>query len=319
MTTVLVTGGAGFIGSNLVEDLVSQDYNVRVLDNFETGKIEKLSGLENKIELIKGDIRDVELVKKAIKGVDYISHQAALPSMLKSIEEPIPTTEVNILGTLNILLAARDSGVQRIVYASSSSVYAGIDELPKRESMKMIPTSPYGLTKIANEHYFKIFHDIYGLKSVGLRYFNVFGPKQDPKSEYAAVIPKFINLMLNDKRPPIYGDGKQTRDFTFVKDVTMINIISFKAKKADGNAYNIAEGKQTSINDLVKRINEILDKNIKPVYQDPRPGDPKYSEADISKAVKNLGYKPKYGFGEGLKLTVKWFSKRRGNGIEGKC
>lgn len=311
MTTVLVTGGAGFIGSSLVEDLISQDYNVRVLDNFDTGRMENLSGLENRIELIKGDIRDMELVKNAVKGVDYISHQAALPSMLKSIEEPIPTTEVNILGTLNILLAARDSGVQRIVYASSSSVYAGIDGLPKRESMKMIPTSPYGLTKIANEHYFKVFHDIYGLKSVGLRYFNVFGPKQDPKSDYAAVIPKFINLMMSDKRPPIYGDGEQTRDFTFVKDAAMVNIISFKAKGSNGNAYNIAGGKQTSVNDLVKKINEILGKDIKPVYEKTRPGDPKYSEADISEAMKNLGYKPKYSFDEGLKLTVDWYLKRR--------
>ncbi|UCD07054.1 MAG: SDR family oxidoreductase [Candidatus Aenigmatarchaeota archaeon] len=311
MTTILVTGGAGFIGSNLVEDLVSQGYNIKVLDNFETGKRENLSGLENKIELVKGDIRDMRLVKNAVKGVDYISHQAALPSMIKSIEEPIPTTEVNILGTLNILLAARDSGVQRIVYASSSSVYAGVDELPKRESMNMVPTSPYGLTKVANEHYFKIFHDIYGLKSVGLRYFNIFGPKQDPKSEYAAVIPKFINLMLNYKEPPIYGDGKQTRDFSYVKDAAIANIISLKAKRADGYAYNIAGGKQTSINDLVRKINEMLGKNIKPIYENPKPGDPKYSEADISEAVKNLGYKPKYGFGEGLKLTVEWFSKRR--------
>ncbi len=311
MTTILVTGGAGFIGSNLVEDLISQDYNVRVLDNFETGKRENLSGLENKIELIKGDIRDLEVMKKAVKGADYISHQAALPSMLKSIEEPIPTTEVNMMGTLNVILAAKDSSVKRIVYASSSSVYAGVDELPKRESMKMIPTSPYGLTKIANEHYFKVFYDIYGLKSVGLRYFNVFGPRQDQKSDYAAVIPKFINLMMSDKKPPIYGDGEQTRDFTFVKDAAMSNIISFKTKKSNGDAYNIASGKQTSVNDLVKKINEILGKNIKPVYENPRPGDPKYSEADISKAKKALGYKPKYSFDEGLKLTVDWYLKRR--------
>lgn len=311
MTTVLVTGGAGFIGSNLVEDLVSQDYNVKVLDNFETGKKENLSGLDKKIELIKGDIRELEAVKKAVKGVDYISHQAALPSMLKSIEEPIPTTEVNMLGTLNVILAARDSSVKRIVYASSSSVYAGIDELPKRESMKMIPTSPYGLTKIANEHYFKIFHDIYGMKSVGFRYFNVFGPRQDKKSDYAAVIPKFINLMINGKKPPIYGDGEQTRDFTFVKDAVMANIISFRAKKANGDAYNIASGKQTSVNDLVKMINRILGKDIKPDYEKPRPGDPKYSEADISEAMKNIGYRPNYSFDEALKLTVDWYLKGR--------
>jgi len=311
MTTVLVTGGAGFIGSSLVEDLIRQDYNVRVLDNFATGKMENLLGFGKKIELVKGDIRDLETVKKAVKGVDYISHLAALSSVSGSIEEPVPTAEVNILGTLNILLAARDSGVQRMVYASSASVYAGIDGIPKRESMEMVSISPYGLTKIANEQYFKLFYKLYGLKSVGLRYFNVFGPKQNPKSEYSAAIPKFINLMLSDKRPPIYGDGKQTRDFVFVKDAAMANIISFKTKRANGDAFNIASGKQISINDLVKRINEILGKNIKPVYEDPKPGDPRYSEADISEAVKNLGYKPKYSFGEGLKLTVDWFLGRR--------
>jgi len=309
MTTVLVTGGAGFIGSSLVEDLIRQDYNVRVLDNFATGKMENLLGFGKKIELVKGDIRDLETVKKAVKGVDYISHLAALSSVSGSIEEPVPTAEVNILGTLNILLAARDSGVQRMVYASSASVYAGIDGIPKRESMEMVSISPYGLTKIANEQYFKLFYKLYGLKSVGLRYFNVFGPKQNPKSEYSAAIPKFINLMLSDKRPPIYGDGKQTRDFVFVKDAAMANIISFKTKRANGDAFNIASGKQISINDLVKRINEILGKNIKPVYEDPKPGDPRYSEADISEAKRVLGYEPRYSFDEGLKLTVKWFKE----------
>jgi len=313
MTTVLVTGGAGFIGSNLVEDLIRQDYNVRILDNFVTGNIENLLGLENKIELIKGDIRDLKIVKKAVKGVDYISHQAALSSVTGSIEEPIPTAEVNILGTLNVLLAARDFGVQRIVYASSASVYGEVpeSELPVKEDRKLNPISPYASAKLQGEEWCKMFEDVYGLKSVGLRYFNVFGPKQNPKSEYSAVIPKFINLMLGDKRPPIYGDGKQTRDFIFVKDAVMANIISFKAKRANGDAFNIASGKQISINDLVEKINEILGKNIKPVYEDPKPGDPKYSEADISEVVKNLGYKPKYSFDEGLKLTVGWFLGRR--------
>jgi len=313
MTTVLVTGGAGFIGSNLVEDLIRQDYNVRILDNFVTGNIENLLGLENKIELIKGDIRDLKIVKKAVKGVDYISHQAALSSVTGSIEEPIPTAEVNILGTLNVLLAARDFGVQRIVYASSASVYGEVpeSELPVKEDRKLNPISPYASAKLQGEEWCKMFEDVYGLKSVGLRYFNVFGPKQNPKSEYSAVIPKFINLMLGDKRPPIYGDGKQTRDFIFVKDAVIANIISFKVKRANGDAFNIASGKQISINDLVEKINEILGKNIKPVYEDPKPGDPKYSEADISEVVKNLGYKPKYSFDEGLKLTVGWFLGRR--------
>jgi UDP-glucose 4-epimerase len=311
MTTVLVTGGAGFIGSNIVEDLVSQDYNVKIIDNFSTSKNDNISEFGDRIELIKGSITDMEAVKRAVKDVDYISHQAALPSVTRSVENPVFSAEVNILGTLNVLAAAKDSGVERIVYASSSSVYAGVEGLPKKESMDTVAISPYGLTKIANEQYFRMFYDIYGLKSIGLRYFNVFGPRQTPESEYAAVIPKFITLMLNDKIPIIYGDGKQTRDFTYVKDVTTANIVSFKAKKSDGKAFNIATGKQTSINDLFMKINEILGKDIKPAYKEPRTGDPKHSLADISEANKALGYKPKYAFDEGLKLTINWFKERK--------
>ncbi|MFC2143819.1 SDR family oxidoreductase [Candidatus Aenigmatarchaeota archaeon] len=311
MTTVLVTGGAGFIGSNIVEDLISQGYNVKILDDFSTGNDQNISKFIDKIELVKGSITDMEVVKKAVKDVDYISHQAALPSVTRSVEEPVPSAEVNIIGTLNLLVAARDSGVKRIVYASSSSIYAGVEGLPKKESMETIAISPYGLTKIANEQYFRMFHDIYGFESVGLRYFNVFGPRQNPKSEYAAAIPKFISMILDDKSPPVYGDGKQTRDFTFVKDAAMSNIISFKVKNANGSAFNIATGKQTSVNDLITKINEILGKQIKTVHEDPRPGDPKHSLADISQASKFLGYKPKHDLESGLKITIDWFKERK--------
>ena len=311
MTTVLVTGGAGFIGSNIVEDLISQDYNVKILDDFSTGNDQNISEFRDKVELIKGSIIDVEAVKKAVKNVDYISHQAALPSVTRSVEEPVPSAEVNIIGTLNLLVAARDSGAERIVYASSSSIYAGVKGLPKKESMETIAISPYGLTKIANEQYFRMFHDIYGFESVGLRYFNVFGPRQNPRSEYAAAIPKFIKMILDGERPPVYGDGKQTRDFTYVKDASMANIISFKTKNANGNAFNIATSKHTSVNDLIGKINEILGKQIKPVYQDPRPGDPKHSLADITQANKILGYNPKYDLEGGLKITIDWFKRRK--------
>lgn len=311
MTTVLVTGGAGFIGANLVEDLISQDYNVKVLDDFTTGKKENLAEFEHNIDVIRGDTRNLEMVKEAVKGVDYISHQAALPSVTRSIENPIDSADVNIMGTLNVLVAARDSNVNKMTYASSSSIYAGVEGLPKKESMNMVAISPYGLTKIANEECFRMFYEIYGLKSVGLRYFNVFGPKQSPESEYAAAIPKFITLMLNDKNPPIYGDGKQTRDFTFVKNVTKANIISFTSKADDGKAFNVAMGESISVNDLVSKINEILGKDIKPLYKDPRPGDPKHSLADITKAKRILGYKPNYSFEEGLKITIDWFNRKR--------
>ncbi len=304
---ILVTGGAGFIGSNLVEELLKQGYNVRVIDNMDTGKESNLEGLN--IDFVRCDIRDFDAVKNAMKDVEQIYHQAALGSVPRSIKDPLSSTEVNIIGTLNVIKAAQESGVEKIVYASSSSVYAGVDELPKREDMKLIPTSIYGATKIANEHYFKVFYNIYGLKSVGLRYFNVFGPKQNPESEYAAVIPKFIRMIINNERPTIYGDGEQTRDFTFVKDVVNANILAMNSARCDGFAYNIAGGKQISINSLVRMINEIMGKDIEAEYFEPRPGDPKHSLADISRAKEDLGFEPKYSFEDGLKLTIKWMNR----------
>jgi UDP-glucose 4-epimerase len=303
---IVVTGGAGFIGSNLVIKLVEEGYDVTVFDNFATGKLENLKTVKNKIKLIKGDVRDFGIVKRALKGSDFVFHQAALPSVVRSVKDPITTNEVNVKGTLNILLAARDCGVKRVIYASSSSVY-GESESPKKEDMLTAPISPYAVAKLAGELYCKAFYNIYGLETIALRYFNVYGPRQDPSSEYAAVIPKFINLMLKDRQPIIYGDGNQTRDFTFVDDVVEANILAMKAKKGIGETFNIAYGKQTSINKLVEILNKILAKRIKAAYSGQRKGDIRHSLADISKARTVLGYRPKYDIESGLKRTIEWY------------
>ncbi len=305
MSRVLVTGGAGFIGSNLCRELLRRGYEVVVVDNFLTGKRENLQGIEAEIELYEGDIRDLNFVKKAVKGVDYISHQAALPSVPRSIQDPITTNEINVGGTLNVLTAARDENVERVVYASSSSIY-GLNPLPQREDMKPMPLSPYAVSKVTGEYYAKVFYEVYGLETVGLRYFNVFGPRQDPNSQYAAVIPKFLKLMINDKAPEIYGDGKQSRDFTYIKNVVEANILALEKKNIAGEIFNIACGRSTSLNELVEIMNKILGKDIKPVYGEPRKGDIRHSLADISKAEKLLGYKVKYSLEDGLRETAKW-------------
>lgn len=307
MTKILITGGTGFIGSNIATELVNQGYNVSVLDNLSTGNVSNISGLN--IEFLKGDIRDFEFVKKSVKDVDYILHQAALPSVFRSIKDPLTVNDVNTKGTLNILVVARDNNVKRVVYASSSSVYGDTPILPKKEDMIPKPLSPYAVSKLVGEYYCKVFYNVYGLETVSLRYFNVFGPRQNPKSEYAAVIPKFINFMLENKSPVIYGDGTQTRDFTFVKNVVEANILALKAKNAAGNVLNIACENSTSVNELVDKINELLDRDISPDYTKLRLGDIKNSLADISLAKKILGYEPKYSFEEGLKETINWFKR----------
>ena len=306
MSMVLVTGGTGFIGSNIVEDLLNEGYDVRILDNFHSGYERNVSEFHNKIEIVKGDIRNYELVKKSLKDVDYVSHQAALISVTDSVKNPVPISEVNVLGTLNLLAASRDSGVRKIVYASSSAVYGNSREIPFKESVRSEPISPYGLTKLSNEQYFQMFHELYGLESVGLRYFNVFGPRQSPDSQYSAVIPKFINKMMNNERPTVYGDGNQTRDFIYVKDVSRININSFDSRITGGEVFNIGYGKGISINYLVNEINNILGKDIKPIYEESRPGDPISSVADISNAIKYLNFKPTFDIIEGLKHTIEW-------------
>jgi len=303
----LVTGGAGFIGSNISGELVKRGEKVRILDNFSTGKRENIAKFKSGIELIEGDLRELEIVERAMVGVDFVLHQGALPSVERSIEDPLTTNRINILGTLNVLLAALRLGVERVVYASSSSVYGDTPTLPKKEGMKPTPQSPYAVTKLVGEEYCRIYYSIYGLETVCLRYFNVFGPRQDPGSQYAAVIPKFITLMLRGKSPPIYGDGEQSRDFTFIDNVVEANLQACTAKGAAGKVFNIACGKNVTINELVHRLNRILQTKTEPAYQSPRKGDVKYSLADISQARKILQYSPAIGFDEGLVKTVQWF------------
>jgi len=323
----LVTGGAGFIGSNISEELVRRAEKVRILDNFSTGKIENIAEFKDDVELIEGDLRHLETVERAVAGVDFVIHEGALPSVERSVKEPLTTNAVNILGTLNVLSAALRLGVKRVVYASSSSVYGDIparltvgqalavararhgQALPKKEGMKPDPQSPYGVSKLIGEEYCRIYSSVYGLETVCLRYFNVFGPRQDPNSQYAAVIPKFISLMLKGKRPPIYGDGEQSRDFTFIDNVVEASLEACKVKET-GGVFNIACGERVTINELVRRINGILGTRIKPTYESSKKGDIRHSQADISRAREVLRYSPRVGFELGLERTVHWFENR---------
>jgi len=302
----LVTGGAGFIGSNIVKELLRRKERVRVLDNFATGKRENLIELMDNpnFELIEGDLRSFHIVRNAVKGVDYILHQGALPSVPRSINDPITTNDVNILGTLNILEAAKEFGVKRVVYASSSSVYGNSPSLPKVESMPVQPLSPYALSKYAGERYCQIYYKIFGLETVVLRYFNVFGPNQDPTSQYSAVIPKFIKLMKENKPPIIYGDGTQSRDFTYVANVVEANFLACNAHNSAGEVFNIACGKRYTLLQLVDTINRILGKNIEPVFEKERIGDVKHSLAGVEKAKRILGFSVNCRFEEGLEKLV---------------
>lgn len=310
METVLITGGAGFIGSNLAIELVNKGYSVKILDNLMTGKISNIEPILKNITFIKGDIRNLDLLKEAINDVDYIIHEAAQPSLAKSLADPVLTNEINIDGTLNVLLAAKNSKVKRVVYASSAAVYGDIAKLPIVETSELKPISPYAATKLAAENYCLVFARVFDLKTVCLRYFNVFGPNQDIKSEYATVIPKFINTMLRNQQPTIFGDGKQTRDFVYVKNVVEASILAMEKKKAVGEVFNIASGRKTNLNELVEKINEILDKNIEPTYTKPRQGDIKHSVADIKKAEKLLGYKVKCSLDKGLSESIEFFRNK---------
>ena len=311
MTTFLVTGGAGFIGSNLVHALVKRGERVRVLDNFSTGKRRNLRPILNNMELLEGDLLDYEMVKKAVQGVDYILHEAALPSVPRSIRDPLSTHEVNITGTLNLLIAAKKGKVKRLIYASSSSVYGDSPELPKHEGMSPEPKSPYAVSKLAGEYYCRVFWEAYGLGTVCLRYFNIFGPRQDHASLYAAVIPKFINAMLKGTSPTIYGDGLQSRDFTYIDNVVEANLLALQAKGVEGQVFNIAWGGRYSVMDLVKELNRITRRDLPPRFSPPREGDVRHSQASIVKAEAILGYRPKVGFQEGLQRTVEWMQKSR--------
>ena len=300
----LVTGGAGFIGSNIVEHLLTRGEAVRVLDDFSTGKEANLAHLKG-FELVRGSLLDPDTVQEAARGCDYILHQGAIPSVPRSIEDPATSSAVNVTGTLNVLMAARDQKVKRLVMASSSSVYGDSPSLPKVESMPANPKSIYAASKLIGEHYAAVFANVFGLGVVCLRYFNVFGPRQDPESEYAAVIPKFINMISADQPPTVHGDGLQTRDFTYVDNVIQANI---KAATAQGLpsplVCNIACGDRISILDLVSALNKILGKDIKPVFEDARAGDVKHSQADISAAQKYFGYELEVGLEQGLEKTI---------------
>lgn len=304
MNVYLVTGGAGFIGSHIAEELVERGHKVRIVDNFLTGKRENIASFLDKIELIEGDIRDFSLCKRASDGVDFVLHQAALPSVPRSIEDPLMTNEINVKGTLNLLLASRDAGVKKFVFASSSSVYGDDPRLPKKEGEEGAPLSPYAISKLVGEMYCQVFSQIYSLSTVCLRYFNIFGPRQDPYSQYSAVIPNFINKMVKEESPTIFGDGEQSRDFTYVANVVEANKLAVKAKDVSGEILNIACGERTTVNSLVIEINQILKKDIKAIYDKPRPGDVMHSYADISEAENVLKYKPLVSFTEGLKRTI---------------
>jgi len=306
MAKYLVTGGAGFIGSHIVEELLNRGEFVRILDNFSTGRRQNiLPFIDNpNFELIEGDLRSYHIVLEAVRGMDYVLHQGALPSVPRSVKDPITTNDVNVNGTLNILDASINAGVKRVVFASSSSIYGNSEELPKSEDMKPAPESPYAISKYAGERYCQIFTKLYGLETVCLRYFNVFGPRQDPNSQYSAVIPKFIRLIKEGQSPIIYGDGEAARDFTYVANVVNANLLACTSKYAVGEVFNIACGGSITINQLVKKLTGIFGNNIEPVYKDPRPGDVKNSYASIEKAKTLLGYNAIISFDEGLVRVV---------------
>lgn len=304
MAHYLVTGGGGFIGSNLVEALLQRGESVRVLDNFATGRRQNLTPFLNDIELIEGDIRSYHTVQRAVNGVDYILHQAALPSVPRSINDPITSNDVNVGGILNLLHAAVEYRVERFVYASSSSVYGDNPVSPKREDFVPNPKSPYAVSKITGEYYCRVFHQLHGLETVSLRYFNVFGPRQDPNSQYSAVIPKFLKWLKKGEPPVIYGDGTQSRDFTYVANNVQANLKACEAPGVGGKVFNIACGDSFSLVDLVRELNSILGTNIEPRFTDERPGDVKHSKADISAAQEGLLYAPEISFREGLQRLV---------------
>ncbi len=308
MPTALVTGVAGFIGSTLADTLLDRGYTVRGIDNFATGRKAMLETIDaDAFSFHEGDIRDRELLDTLCADVDYVFHQAAVPSVPRSVEDPVTTTDANCTGTATMLDAARNADVDTVVVASSSSVYGSSEELPKVETMEPNPESPYALSKYYTEKLALQCSDLYDIDTVALRYFNIFGPRQDPEGEYAAVIPKFIDLMLDGERPVIYGDGEQSRDFTYIDNAIQANILAAEGD-ATGEAFNVGTGGRVTVNELVTQLSEVLETEIKPIYDDPRPGDVRHSHADISKAKEVLGYEPAVGFAEGLKRTIKWFN-----------
>lgn len=308
MASYLVTGGAGFIGSNIVAALVERGEKVRVLDNFVTGRRVNLEPVKDRIELIEGSLTNLDDCRRAVAGVDYVLHQGAIPSVPKSIAIPLDSHAANIDGTFNILIASRDAKVKRFVYAASSSAYGDTPVLPKVETMPPQPKSPYAIQKYTGEMYIRIFWETYGLPTVGLRYFNIFGPRQDPTSQYSAVIPKFITALLAGKQPTIFGDGETSRDFTYVENVINANLLACTASdRSNGRTMNIACGERITLNDLVKVINRALGTDLSPKYEPERGGDVKHSLADVSLAKDLIGYTPKVLFAEGIQRTIDWY------------
>lgn len=310
MTRYLVTGGAGFIGSNIVEELVRQGEEIKVIDNFITGKREHLKPFLKDIELIEGDIRDLKLMENITKGIDYVIHQAAFRSVPKSVEDPTLCNDTNVTGTLNVLMAAHKTKVKRVVYASSSSVYGNVEDFPQKEDFLPEPLSPYGVSKLTGEYYCKVFSATFGLETVSLRYFNVFGPRQNPESKYSAVIPAFISKMLKNEQPIVDGDGKQSRDFTYVGNVVEANLSAAVSKGISGEVINVGCGESYSVLDIIKGLNQLLGSDIKPVFGPARRGDARKTQADIGKLKTLLALSPKVKFEEGLTKTLDWFKDR---------
>lgn len=311
-TKFLVTGGVGFIGSNLVETILNLGYKARILDNFSTGKRENIESFLNNenFELVEGDIRDIEICRKTCEGIDYVLHQAAWGSVPRSIKMPVLYEEINIKGHLNMMEAARENNIKKFVYASSSSVYGDHPVLPKKEGVEGNILSPYALTKKINEEYAKLYFRLYGLETVGMRYFNVFGRRQDPNGFYAAVIPKFVKQLIINEAPQINGDGETSRDFTYIDNVIEANLKACLAEKeASGQAFNIAYGGRETLNNLYDKLCKLLNKDIKVIYKEERAGDIRHSNADISKAKRLLGYNPDYSMDRGLELTIEWYKE----------
>ena len=303
----LVTGGAGFIGSHIVRRLVSEGAEVRVVDNLSTGLAERLDDVRQSVDLVRGDLANQQVSEEAVQGIDCVLHQAAVPSVQRSVSDPVGTNRANVTATVNLLESCRKAGVRRVVYAASSSAYGDTEVLPKTEQMPPNPLSPYALQKWVGEHYCKLYHSLYELETVSLRYFNVFGPAQDPHSEYSAVIPKFINAMLVKKPITVYGDGEQSRDFTYVENVVEANVMALQASAAPGNVCNIGCGERVTLNTLIRLLEEIMGVKAEVNYAGPKPGDVRHSLADITAARRLLGYAPKVWLKEGLMQTVKAF------------
>lgn len=307
----LVTGGAGFIGSNTVDEIVRRGHTVAVLDDFSTGREENLRQCAGKIEIIRGSITDLPAVQKACEGADYVIHLAALTSVPRSVKDPVETNHVNIDGTVNVLVAARDAKVRRLVYAASCSAYGDTPVQPQRETMNPNPISPYGVTKFVGEVYAKVFHQCYGLETVCLRYFNVFGPRQDPTSAYSGVLSKFVTTLLADGQPVIFGDGEQSRDFIFIENIVQANLLACDAQNCAGRVFNVGTGCKHTLNETLRLLERISRKNASAKYEPPRAGDILHSQADITEARKALGYDPRTNFEEGLRRTWEWYRSNR--------